>query len=113
MPEIWTSRCTPAARAASAIARAPSTWTALIALAAALEGNARGIDHGLAACDGDGHRFGHAEIGPHQGDLADIARGLERLGELDAPAGHADQIALRGERPNDRPADKAACRRKP
>ncbi len=81
----------------------------LVALAAALEGNARGVDHGLAALDGDGHRLGYPEIGPHQGDLADIAGSLDLLGQLDAPGGDPHEIALRRQRPHDGLAQKAAA----
>ena len=81
----------------------------LVALAAVLEGDARGIDHGLAAFDGDGHRLRHPEVGAHQGDLADIARGLDLLGQLDAPAGDPHEIALGRQRPHDGLAQKAAA----
>jgi hypothetical protein len=81
----------------------------LVALAAVLEGDARGIDHGLAAFDGGGHRLRYPEIGTHQGDLADIARGLDLFGQLDAPGGHPHEIALGCQCPHDGLAQKAAA----
>ena len=106
MPETCTSRSTPAARAASAIGVGAYPVDRLVALAAALESDARGIDHGLAALDGVSHRLRHPEIGAHQGDLADIARGLDLFSELDAPAGDAHEIALGRQRPHDSLAQK-------
>jgi hypothetical protein len=50
-----------------------------------------------------------AEVGAHQGDLADIARGLDLFGELDAPGRDAHEIALGRQRPHDGLAEKAAA----
>ena len=65
----------------------------LVALAAALEGNARGIDHGVAAGDGDSHRLRHADVGAHQHDLAHVDADvrvrvdeIERLNGLHSPS---------------------------
>lgn len=80
-----------------------------VALAAALEGNAGSIDHCLAAGDGGRHRGGIAQVGPHQRDLADIAGGLDPLGQLDAPTGDPDLVALLRQRPHDGAADEAAA----
>jgi hypothetical protein len=81
----------------------------LVALPSALEGDAGGVDHGLTAGDGGRDRSGNAQIGSQNGDLADIACGLDPLRELDAPAGHADLIALLRQRPHDGAADEAAA----
>ena len=81
----------------------------LVPLAAALEWDAGRIDHGLAAGDRGCHRLGVSKIGPHHGDLADVACGLYRFRKLDPAHGDAHAHALLRQRPHNGPADEAAA----
>ncbi len=98
------------AEAAAGIGDRPGTidMHRLIALTAALPADAGGIDHGVAAGDHPGDRRRHAQVGAHQHDLADVACGLDRLGQFDAPRRDLHQKAALRQRPHDGPADEAA-----
>ena len=79
-----------------------------ITLAATLERDSRGVDDGVRT--GDRRRDGlrDAQVGAHDGDLAHIARGLDRFGQFDPAHGDPHLQALLRQCPHNGPADKAA-----
>src|SRR5262245_23877962 len=79
----------------------------LVALVAVLVGNADGVDHGLASGNRRRDRPRHTHISAHQHHLTDVARGLDRLSEFNAPGHHSHQIALLRQCPDNRLADEA------
>ena len=99
----------PAARAALAAARAPSTCTASKVWAPELDENAHQVNDRGSALRCPTRGFGKAQVGLYGHDLADASHWLEMSGEIGAAHGCANAPAITRQGTHGMAADKAGC----